>query len=133
MADSLVGLATVPSWSSGLLGRHHRPGWKPLRVRESVPRYENGGDVRFSQGSMSVGGEAWWSVTLSVPEGPEVMAEDIVFLQLERHGALPAGYRGETEVHVSLPRAEVDGVVALLAGVVDQAHQSGVLPLRRAS
>jgi hypothetical protein len=54
------------------------------------------------------------------------------FVELQRRGALPEGYRGSEEsAHLSLPLAELDALAALLAGVIDQARRDGVVPGRR--
>jgi hypothetical protein len=107
------------------------PDRTPLCVREQAFRYESEGSARLSQGAVSVGPEAWWSVALSVPDAEGHRPDDTLFLQLERHGVPPADYRGDTEIQLSLPRSEVDAVVALLAGVVSEAHRSGSLPIPR--
>jgi hypothetical protein len=52
---------------------------------------------------------------------------------MERHGQMPAGQRGITDAELVLPASEVSAIVALLAGVVDQARRDGVLPAQRAS
>jgi hypothetical protein len=92
-----------------------------------VLRYEDEGSERCSLGAVAVDVGAWWSAALSVPMG-DVRAEDgTLFLRLERHGPVPASYRGDVEAEVTLPATEVGAVVALLGGVVDQARQDGVL------
>jgi hypothetical protein len=102
----------------------------PLRVREWPLQYQDEGSERLSLGSVSVGAEAWWSVALSVPDGEGGAAADTIFVRFERHGSHPSGYRGSVEAELSLPRAEVDAIVTLLAGVVDQARRDSVLPAR---
>jgi hypothetical protein len=101
-----------------------------LRVREWPLRYEDEGSEGLSLGSVSVGAQAWWSVALSVPEGGGGSADDVLFVRFERHGAHPAGYRGSVEASLSLPRSEIDAIVMLLAGIVDQARRDGVLSAR---
>ena len=98
-------------------------------VREGLARYapyESEGSERRSIGSISVTADAHWNATLTVPT-----TGDVAFLQLERQGALPAGYRGAEETAAfSLPIAEAEAVVDLLAGIVAQARRDGVLPAR---
>lgn len=89
-------------------------------------RYEGEGSQRLSVGSVSVASDAWWSAVLSVPE----IDAGTLFLQLQRHGALPSSYRGDAGAELSLPASEVDAVVTLLAGVLAQARRDGVLPAR---
>lgn len=108
---------------------HRRIGRTTLRVREWPLHYENEGSVQLSSGSVSLGAGAWWSISLSVP-GDAGTADDALFVRLERHGARPAGYRGSVEADLTLPRSEIDAIVMLLAGVVDQARRDGVLPAR---
>jgi len=106
---------------------------RPLRVWEWPLRYENEGSERRSLGSLSLGTDAWWSVTLSVPHGGGAAGDEALFVRFERHGAPPAGYRGSIEAALSLPRSEIDAFVTLLAGVVDQARRDGVLPASASS
>jgi hypothetical protein len=77
-----------------------------------------------------VGTEAWWSVALSVPDSQGDSGDDALFVRFERHGAHPAGYRGSIEAQLSVPRSEIDAIVVLLAGIVDQARRNGALPAR---
>jgi hypothetical protein len=74
--------------------------------------------------------DAWWSVALSVPHDETGTADDALFVRLERHGTRPAGYRGSVDTELTLPRSEIDAIVMLLAGVVEQARRDGVLPDR---
>jgi hypothetical protein len=53
---------------------------------------------------------------------------DVVFVQIERHGRPPAGYRGDEGADFSLPITEVDDVLVLLLRLVAQARRDGVLP-----
>jgi hypothetical protein len=99
-------------------------------VREQSLRYEEEGSERLSLGSVSVGTDAWWSVALSVPDSAADPNDDALFVRFERHGAQPTGYRGSIEAQLSVPRSEIDAIVMLLAGVVDQARRNGVLPSR---
>jgi hypothetical protein len=62
-----------------------------------------------------------------VPEGEPRSGDDIVLVQLERHGVTPADYRGSVDAELVLPRTEIGAIVTLLAGVVDQARRSGML------
>jgi hypothetical protein len=92
------------------------------------PRYESEGSERRTLGSVSVSENARWTATLTVP----IPERNVAFVEFERRGALPAGYRGSEEyAHLSLPLDEVDAVVSLLAGMVDQARHDGVLPPRQ--
>lgn len=97
----------------------------PRYVREYL--YENEGGESCSFGSIAADTDSWWSVTLSVPDGEPERDGNTLFLRLARHGALPAGYRGEAEMEIALPASEVDAIVALLTGVVKQAHSNGTL------
>ncbi|HEX5830114.1 MAG TPA: hypothetical protein VFY16_03975 [Gemmatimonadaceae bacterium] len=106
-----------------------RRAWRlapPRVVREPEPgEYENEGSEQRSTGAVAVGGGAWWSATLAVP----MPADGAAFLRVERHGAVPAGYRGAGEsAELSLPAGEAGAVVVLLAGLVAQARRDGVLP-----
>jgi hypothetical protein len=99
-------------------------------VLAEVLRYENEGSERCSLGAVAVGVGAWWSAALSVPAEDARAEDDTLFLRLERHGPVSASYRGDVQIEVTLPAVEVDAVVALLGGVVDQARQDGVLQPR---
>jgi hypothetical protein len=105
-----------------------RGGAGALRVREDVApysAYESEGSERRSLGSVPVGIDARWTATLTVPVPPR----DIAFLQVERRGELPAGYRGaEESVLLSLPIGEANALIELLTGVVAHARRDGVLP-----
>jgi hypothetical protein len=101
----------------------------PQRVRErQYGFYEREGGESRSLGSIAVDTDSWWSATLSMPRGEPARDGDTLFLRFARHGALPVGYRGETELELALPASEVDAIVALLTGVVKQAHEDGTLP-----
>jgi hypothetical protein len=99
---------------------------RPLRVWEWPLHYESEGSEQRSLGAVSVSGEAWWSIALSAPGGDEPPGEAL-FVKLERHGPVPAGYRGGVEAEFSVPLGEIDALTTLLAGVVDQARRDGVL------
>jgi hypothetical protein len=92
--------------------------------------YEDEGSERLSLGSVALDAESWWSAALSVPGSDMGSGDDALFVRLERHGSLPDGYRGSVEAELSLPGSEIDSVVTLLRGIVDQARQDGVLPAR---
>jgi len=96
-------------------------------VRADVAAYENESSERRSSGSVSVAPGEWWSATLTAP----ITDAGTLFVELERRGATPASYRGEGSAELSVPEAEIDAVIALLAGVVAQARQDGVLPVDR--
>ena len=97
-------------------------------VRETTPRYEDEGSVREARGAVTVDGGAWWSAGLAVPIGGALPGDDRVHLRLERHGAAMAGVASDARVDLVLRRSELDAVVALLAGVVQQARRDAVLP-----
>lgn len=109
---------------------------RPSVVRERESRYETGdgrrhyeseGSERRTLGSVAVTDDARWIATLTVP----IPDRNAAFVELERRGDLPEGYRGSEEVaYFSLPPGELDALVALLTGVVDQARHDGVLPPR---
>ena len=96
-------------------------------VGQPAAAYEEEGSERRTLGSVSVAADAWWSATLTVP----MLDGDTALLAIERHGLPPDGYRGSSErAEFSVPRWEVDAVVALLAGVVANARRDGVIPAR---
>jgi hypothetical protein len=104
-------------------GRRH-----PSVIREVSPAYESEGSELRALGTVQVGGDAGWTAILTVPSP----ARNVAFVELERRGARPDGYRGSEEAaHLSLPVAELDALVTLLVGVVDQARLDGLLPPRR--
>lgn len=98
-----------------------------ILVREDSPRYpayESEGSERRSLGSVAVTAGARWIATLTVPVG----REHVAFVELERRGDLPLGYRGSEErAAFSFPSGEADAVVNLLAGLVAQGRADGVL------
>ena len=100
---------------------------RPTPVREPNPRfgaYEPESSERRALGSIPVSPDAHWNATLTVP-----MTGGVAFVDLERRGELPAGYRGgEERAQLALPEGEVDALVALLSGVVAHARRDGVLP-----
>ena len=91
--------------------------------------YEAGGNERCVLGSVTTDAGSWWSVVLAVPG--DTPAGNTLFVRLARHGPTPADYRGAIEAELSLPASEVDSVVVLLTGVIDQARRDGVLPTLR--
>ena len=103
-----------------------RPFWL---VREASPEYEGEGSEHRTLGSISVTADAHWTATLIVP----IPVRGVVFLDLERRGPLPTGYRGSEEsAHFSVPLGEIDAVAALLTGIVADARRDRVLPPRPA-
>jgi hypothetical protein len=87
-------------------------------------RYEDEGSERTSTGAIYLTADSAWKAALSVP----LPDADAVFLRIERTGRLPEGYRGSDEsVGLSVPVAELDSVMAVLAGVIAQARRDGVL------
>jgi hypothetical protein len=117
-------------------GESVAPGSSPLTCSvggsATALDYEDEGSERLSLGSVAVEDGSWWSAALTVPEGDahSGRGRGTLFLRLARHGSPPSDYRGEVEMELSVPGAEADAVVALLAGVVDQARRDGVLPAR---
>ena len=99
----------------------------PRVIREEGPPYESEGSEHRTLGSVSGSDDARWTATLTVP----IPERNVAFVDLERRGALPEGYRGSEEsAHFSLPLGELGAVVTLLAGVIAQARTDGVLPPR---
>jgi hypothetical protein len=97
-------------------------------VRETSPRYEGEGSEQRTLGSVSIPPDAQWLATLTVP----IPERQVVFLEVERRGPLPVGYRGGVEsAHLTVPMSEVTALVALLTGVVADARYDGVLPSHR--
>jgi hypothetical protein len=92
---------------------------------EGGDEYEDEGSERRSHGSANLAPGEWWAGALTVPI---TGGTDVVFLQIERHGRVPAGYRGDESVDFSLPVAEIDDVLVLLLRLVAQARRDGVLP-----
>jgi hypothetical protein len=87
--------------------------------------YEAEGSERRALGSISVGARARWQGELTVP----MHNRGVLFLQIDRDGELPDGYRGAEEwAFFSMPIDEADAVVDLLAGLVAQARRDGLLP-----
>lgn len=96
-------------------------------IREISPAYESEGSEHRTLGTVSMSDDARWTATLTVP----IPERNVAFVELERRGALPEGYRGSEEsAHLSLPLGELDAIVALLAGVIADARTDGVLPRR---
>jgi hypothetical protein len=102
-----------------------------LVVRESRasdyrPRsYEAEGTERRVLGSVDLSVDARWLATLTVP-APD---GDVAFIEIERRGDLPQGYRGSGErADLSLPINEAAAIIELLTGIVDQVRHDGVLP-----
>jgi hypothetical protein len=103
-------------------GHGYEAGW-------GRPNFEPGGSERRTLGSVSVTEGALWTATLTVP----VPEQDAAFLEVTRRGSLPRGYRGGNEgAHLSIPPGELNAVVALVLGVVEQARRDGVLPAQSA-
>ena len=87
-------------------------------------RYEDEGSERTATGAIYLTADSAWRAALSVP----LPNADAVFLRIERTGQLPEGYRGaEESASLSVPAAELDSVMAVLAGVIAQARRDGVL------
>lgn len=102
----------------------------PVAVYEELgeylppPVYEDEGSERASTGAINLTFDTAWRATLSVP----LPHADAAFLHIERIGPLPEGYRGaEESAGLSVPVAELDVVMAVLAGVIAQARKDGVL------
>ena len=102
-----------------------------LAVREDEPpkyfgkgSYDDEGSERSSTGSVIVGEDSYWRATISVP----IPKADTVFVKIEREGTLPAGYMGAEETASwSMPMAELDLVMKVLAGVIRQGRRDGVI------
>jgi hypothetical protein len=78
-----------------------------------------------ARGSVAVSKDARWMAMLTVP----IPDNSVVFVQLERQGPLPEGYRGSEEAAcLSVPLSELGALVTLLAGVMAHARHDGVLP-----
>jgi hypothetical protein len=103
---------------------------EPRRRRHTVrepgaARYEAEGSERRTLGSISLAPDAHWAATLTIP----IPDADVAFVRVERHGPLPADYRGGQEAaELSVPVGEVEAVLAMLTGLVDQARRDGVIP-----
>ena len=90
----------------------------------SKGRYEDEGSQRSTVGSVIVGEDSYWRATISVP----IPKADTVFVQIEREGTLPTGYVGAEETASwSVPVAELDLVMELLAEVIRQGRRDGVV------
>lgn len=88
--------------------------------------YESEGSECRSLASLRVSRDARWTATITVPIPPRAVA----FIEVERRGELPAGYRGaEERALLSVPIAETGALIELLTGVVAQARRDGVLPV----
>lgn len=125
---SLVATTVVTPFRPVVVGsrcRGARVDRSPGRVREWPLHYEDNGTERQALGSVAVGANGWWSVSLTVPARDD--PSDAAFLRLERHGERPAGYLGGLVEEISVPRSELDAIVMLLGGVVDQARRDGLL------
>ena len=102
-----------------------------LTIGEDAPpsyvpevRYDDEGSQRSSVGSVIVGDDSYWRATITVP----LPKADTVFVQIEREGTLPKGYVGAEETAGwSMPIAELDLVVELLAAVIRQGRRDGVI------
>jgi hypothetical protein len=102
------------------------PSRGPHLVREPTPRYgayEPESSERRALGSIPVAPDARWDATLTVP-----ISGQVAFLQLERRGELPPNYRGgEESVTLALPLTELDALMTLISGVIEQARRDGVV------
>jgi hypothetical protein len=86
--------------------------------------YDDEGSERSSTGSVIVGEDSYWRATISVP----IPKADTVFVKIEREGTLPAGYMGAEETASwSMPMAELDLLMKVLAGVIRQGRRDGVI------
>jgi hypothetical protein len=90
-----------------------------------APRYEAEGSERRTLGNVAVTADARWTGTVTVP----IPGAHVAFIQVERIGPLPAGYRGSEEAAAfSVPVGEVDALLSMLTGLVASARSDGVLP-----
>jgi hypothetical protein len=95
-------------------------------VRETSPRYgtyEPESSERRALGTLALTANARWTATLTVP-----ITGRVAFLALERRGELPPDYRGgEESANLALPVAELEALMGLIAGVIEQARRDGVV------
>lgn len=107
---------------------HSAPRKYARAVREHASRYgtyEHEGSESRTIGSVLVAPRARWTARLTVP----IPERNLMLVQLERDGDLPAGYRGaEERVCLSVPAGELDALLTLLSAVVADARRDGVLP-----
>lgn len=96
-----------------------------MKVKRNQPRrprfeYENESDLRVSKGSVTVANDvAWLGEVMVAVDG------DRAVIQVERRPEDIA----PSDATLAVRFDEVDAVLTLLTGVVDQARRSGVLPV----
>ena len=103
------------------------PRWPARHVREAPRPYEDEGSVREARGAVGVAPGVWWSVALRAPVAVDEGAAAAVHLRLERHGPM-ASVSHDGSIDLTVPAAELDAIVTLLAGIVAQARRDGVTP-----
>jgi hypothetical protein len=83
--------------------------------------YESETNVRRATGNVSVTNDVWWRGEVVVP-----MAGERALITIERD---PEG-TGPSDATLAVPFDEIDAVLTLLTGLVDQARRAGVLTER---
>src|SRR5258708_3473840 len=98
LAPALSSPVIVPS----TIGVYAQPSYGVHAVREPDAgygsrspgaHYEPEGSEHRTLGSIAVSPDARWTATLTVP----VPERQVAFIEVERRGTLPAGYRGSEE------------------------------------
>ena len=88
-------------------------------------KYEHEGSERRTLGSIRVAPDVEWFAALMVP----IPDATVAFLSVERHGPLPADYRGGQEAaDVCVPIGELEALLAGLTALAEHARRDGVLP-----
>jgi hypothetical protein len=100
-----------------------------MKVKRKQPRrprfvYENETDVHVSKGSVAVANDITWLGEVMVAVGGE---RAVIQVERRPEDAAPS------DATLAVRFDEVDAVLTLLTGVVDQARRSGVLPERESA
>jgi hypothetical protein len=66
------------------------PPLRTVREKGAGYKYEDYGSERRALGLVSVATDAWWMATVTVP----IADDGVMFIQIERSGPVPPGYRG---------------------------------------
>ncbi len=106
----------LPSGSRMMPPRQPQRGKRP---RAPGFEYESETDLRVSRGSVAVADGVLWLGEITVS-----MDGERAIIQIERS----PGDAEPSDAALAVPFEEVDAVLTLLTGVVDQARRSGVLP-----